>query len=119
MELTCSKEQLQKSLQLAEKHTNKQSSIPTLSGVLLETGKNILVIRSTDLYSGFETKITAQVKKDGSVVVPARPIVSLLSSLNDETVELESRSGSIHIATKNTATTVRRLTRKISQNCQK
>jgi len=107
MELTCSKEQLQKSVQLAEKHTNKQSSIPTLSGVLLETGKNILLIRSTDLYSGFETKITAQIKKDGYVVVPARPIVSLLSSLNDETIELESRSGSIHIATKNTATTVK------------
>lgn len=107
MEFSCLKEQLQKGLQIAERHTNHQHSIPALSGVLLETNKNQLIIRSTDLYTGFETKISAQIKKEGIVVVPARPTISLLASLNDEKVDLESKNNNICLTTKYTETAIK------------
>lgn len=107
MELICLKDQLQKSIQLAERHTNHQNANPVLNGVFLESQKNHLLVRSTDLYSGFETKIPAQVKKEGSVVVPARPLISLLSSLNDEKINMESKENNVYLTTKNTATTLK------------
>ncbi|MEK7567065.1 MAG: DNA polymerase III subunit beta [Patescibacteria group bacterium] len=107
MELTCLKHQFQKSVQLADKNTNHQNTNPVLTGVFLEAEKNHLLIRSTDLYSGFETKIPAQVKKEGKIVIPAKPLISILSSLSDEKINLESKDNNIYLTTKNTSTTLK------------
>ena len=107
MELICLKNQFQKSVGLAEKHTNRQNTNPVLNGIFLEAQKNHLLIRSTDLYSGFETKIPAQVRKEGNIVVPAKPFISLLSSLNDEKISMESKDNNVYLTTKNTSTTLK------------
>ena len=107
MELTCLKNHFQKSVQLADRHTNHQNTNPVLTGVFLEAEKNHLLIRSTDLYSGFETKIPAQVKKEGKIIIPAKPLISLLSSLSDEKINIESKDNNIYITTKNTSTTLK------------
>ncbi|MBI2507284.1 MAG: DNA polymerase III subunit beta [Candidatus Niyogibacteria bacterium] len=107
MELSCSKNNLQKGLQLAEKQTNQKNINPILNGVLLKTDKNHILIRATDLYSGFETKIPAEIKKEGTIVIPVKPIISLLSSANDDKIILESKDNNLHLVTKNTATTIK------------
>ena len=108
MEITCFKNHLQKSIQLADRHASYLNTAnPALSGVYLDAEKNHLTIRSTDLYSGFETKIPAQIKKEGTVVIPPKPILSLFSSLNNEKINLESKSGGIYLTTKNTSTTLK------------
>lgn len=107
MELSCLKNHLQKGLQLAEKQTNQKNINPILNGVLLKTEKNHILIRATDLYSGFETKIPAEIKKEGAIVIPVKPVISLLSSANDDKIILESKNNNLHLVTKNTATTVK------------
>ncbi len=107
MELACVKNQIQKSFQLADRYTNQTDINPVLNGIFLKAEKNSLLIRSTDLYSGFETKIPAQVKKEGESVVPAKPIISVLSSINDEKINLESKDGSLYLTTKNTSTNLK------------
>lgn len=42
--------------------------------------------------------------------MPARPMISLLASLNDEKVDLESKNNNIHLTTKHTATTIKTYT---------
>ncbi|QQG45925.1 MAG: DNA polymerase III subunit beta [Candidatus Niyogibacteria bacterium] len=107
MELSCFKTHFQKSIQLAERQTNQRNANPVLNGIFLKAEKNHLLIRSTDLYSGFETKIPAQVKKEGTLVIQAKPIISLLSSVNDEKIFLESKNNNINLTTKNTSTTIK------------
>lgn len=107
MELLCLKNHLQKSIQLADYQTNKGNVNPVLGGVFLEAKNNYILVRATDLYSGFETKIPAEVKKEGSVVIQARPFVSLLSSIGDEKIKLESKDNNINLITKNTATSIK------------
>lgn len=107
MYIVCLRDQLQKSITLAEKYISKTSSIPALQGILLDADKNILTIRSTDLDTGFETTISAQVKKPGSVVIPGKTASALVSSLKGEKVNIETKGNMITVTTKNTATTVK------------
>lgn len=107
MEFTCLKEQLQKSLQLAERHIDRASTIPILQGILLKTDKNTLIIRSTDLNTGFETYISAQIKKEGTMVIPARPSISLISSITGEKIRILSLNDNMNLITKNTTTVIK------------
>lgn len=107
MEFTCLKSQLQKSFQLAEKYTSKNASLSTLSGVLVQAGKNKLTIRSTDLNTCFETSISAQVKKEGSIVIPPRPSISLLSSVGEEKVKGEVKDNNLYFITSKTITALK------------
>ncbi|OGZ28302.1 MAG: DNA polymerase III subunit beta [Candidatus Niyogibacteria bacterium RIFCSPLOWO2_01_FULL_45_48] len=107
MELVCVKNQIQKCLQLADRHTNHTETNPILTGVFLKAEKNNLIIRSTDLYSGFETKIPAQIKKEGELVIPSKPAISVLSSINDEKIKMESKEGNLYLTTKNTSTVLK------------
>ncbi|MEK7598849.1 MAG: DNA polymerase III subunit beta [Patescibacteria group bacterium] len=107
MDLICLKQQLQKNIQLAERYIGRLSSAPSLTGVFMEAQKNYLIIRSTDLNIGFESKIAAEVKKEGSVVVAPHPVVALLSSLNTEKIKIEVKNNNLYFTTPKTTTAVK------------
>ena len=88
MELTVSKADLQKELQLCQGIVEKRSTIPILSNVLLKTNGDRLEIAATDLDVTLLSSCAATVKNEGGVTVEARRFFDVARSLPDEDVKL-------------------------------
>jgi DNA polymerase-3 subunit beta len=88
MELTVSKADLQKELQLCQGIVEKRSTIPILSNVLLKTAGDRLEIAATDLDVTLLSSCPATVKAEGGVTVEARRFFDVARSLPDEDVKL-------------------------------
>ena len=107
MDFTCSRTDLSKGLKLAEGLVCTQSAIPSLQGIFLETNKNILTIRSTDLTTGFEMFFETNVKKEGRAVMPVHPTIQLVASISGETVHVEAENTLVHFTTHATTSSVK------------
>jgi len=78
--------------------TSKTMAI--LSTVLLETKDNKLKVSGTDLDLSIVSEISAEVKEDGSLAVPAKRLVDIIKSLPDGDINIAStKNNSLTIAT--------------------
>jgi len=76
----------------------RKSTMPVLSNVLLTVdGPNALKLAATDLYLSIAGKAPAEIKKGGSVAVPAKDLLERVKMMPE---------GSIQITTQDSATTV-------------
>lgn len=108
MDFICSRTEFSKGLRLAEYLTNRVSAIPALQGILLETYKNTVVIRSTDLNTGFEMTIPVrEMRREGSAVIPVRPSIQLVASASGDTIRVEAEDSGIHFTTPTTTSTLK------------
>lgn len=71
--------------------------MPILANILLKAIDNQLILSATDLNISIETSIPAQVKEEGSVVLPSKKLFSLLKELTS--LEIEISTSSSHTAT--------------------
>ncbi len=99
MKLECLKNGLRDNLSLAERLTGKNLSLPVLSSVFLETGKNNLLVRATNLEVGVEFKIPAKVDKSGQVALRGPVLISLLNNLKEDKVTLELINDNVLVST--------------------
>jgi len=65
-------ENLKQAINLAERITGKNVTLPVLSNILLSTNKNQLHILATDLELGIELSVSGKVEESGQVVIPAK-----------------------------------------------
>ena len=107
MDFTCSRADLAKGLKLAESLADRISTIPSLQGIFLETNKNTLTIRSTDLNTGFEMFFETRVKREGRAVIPVHPSIQLVASISGETVHVEAEEALVHFTTHATTSSVK------------
>ena len=92
------KENIVKELSQAEKITGKNLTLPVLSAVLIEAGKNTITIRATNLDLGIELVTPAKVIEMGKVAISARIILSFLNNIKDgEKLEFELVGGVLKI----------------------
>ena len=84
MKIECIKEKLHMAVSKAEKVVGRNTNLPVLSCLLLETKGNNLIIRSTNLDLGLEISIPVKVEGGGKVAVPANIINSFLNNINDD-----------------------------------
>lgn len=92
MKIEVNKNNLIKTISKAEKIISKNSSLPVLSCLILETDKNKLIIKSTNLEIGIRETLEAKVLKEGKIAVPANIIVPYISGLGkDENLLLEEK----------------------------
>ena len=70
MKIECIKEKISQAIGKAEKITGKNLTLPVLGCVLLEAGKNNLIVKATNLDLGIEISIPAKVEEQGTVAVP-------------------------------------------------
>ena len=61
MKVECNKNKLKNAIIAAEKVAAKNPTLPVLSLVILETQKNNLIIKSTNLEVGLEVVISAKI----------------------------------------------------------
>jgi DNA polymerase-3 subunit beta len=107
MKAECTKDALKNAIQLAERMTGKNLSLPVLGGILILTEGNSLVLRATNLDLGIEIRISAKISSEGSVVVPGNILSGILSVVYDGKITLEVKNEDLIVSTVNTKSVVK------------
>ena len=90
MKLLCAQEDLARYLQIAVRAIATKSTLPILTGILLETKESYLRCVATDLEIAVEVKIpNIQIQKPGMVVLPGKTFVEIVRHLPQLPVEIE------------------------------
>jgi DNA polymerase-3 subunit beta len=97
MEISVTKKDLLKLVARMQGVAERKSTMPMLANVLLAVdGPNALRVAATDLYLALSGKMPADVKKGGSVAVPAKDLLERVKMMPD---------GPIHVSTQDNAAT--------------
>lgn len=97
MKLVCLQKNLQKGLNITERITGKNTTLPILNNILLETQKGLLNISSTNLEIGIKCCIPAKVEKAGSITIPAKLFSGFVNNLPNDKVFLEEKNNNFNI----------------------
>lgn len=106
MKVVCSQEELARSLQIAGRGMATKTTLPILSGMLLETRGDNLTVLSTDLELGIEVRVPQiTIIHPGKVVLPGKTFIDIIRHLPPGRVELslDNEKGSISILTSHTS----------------
>ena len=76
MKFEVGKSALMEGLQKVLNLVSLRTTLPILSNVLIEAGKNSLTLTTTDLEVGVRCKVDAKVSKTGASTLPARRLSS-------------------------------------------
>jgi len=106
MRLTTTKEKLLAAVLLAERITGKKESLPILSCVLFDAGKD-LVMRATNLEAGIEISVPCEVEEKGLIAVPASILSQTLRSIGAEKISLKGEEGNLVIESRGTRTLIK------------
>src|SRR3990167_4836949 len=110
MKIECIKQQLEEALNKADKIAGKNITLPVLAGFYLDSRKNSLIIKATNLDLGISINIPVKVIEPGIVVVPAHIISSFISSLSKErNITISAKNQLLEIKTTNTKTNIKTL----------
>ena len=72
MKLFCKQSDLANALNIVQKAISSKTTLPILTGVLLEAKDGILKLTGNDLTIGIEKSIEAEIIEEGSTVVSSR-----------------------------------------------
>jgi len=108
MKIECLKDKLKEAVNLAEKVTGKNLTLPILTTVLLEAKNKVLNIKATNLEIGLEIELPAKVEEDGIVAVNAQILANFLNNISNENkVILTAENNNLKISTSSTNTTIK------------
>lgn len=108
MKIECSKNRLQKGISLCERVVSHNLSLPILKNVLLESDKNNLTLKATNLDIGIEVNIPAKV--DDKIKTAFNPSIlsTFLSNLkNEDKIFINLDNNNLHIETEFTNTLIK------------
>jgi DNA polymerase-3 subunit beta len=89
MKLNVSQQQFAHGLGIVSRAVSSRSTLPVLSNILIATDQGRLRLSATNLELGITTWIGAQVEEEGSITVPARTLVDLITTLPNAPVQLK------------------------------
>lgn len=108
MKFECVVEKLKEVIQKVEKITQKNSTLPILSCVLLEVKKNTLTVKATNLDLGVEFTLSVKTHTEGFVAVSASIFSQFLSSvMNEKNVIVCVEEGVLHLETNKSKTNIK------------
>ncbi|MEP7325819.1 MAG: DNA polymerase III subunit beta [Gemmatimonadota bacterium] len=81
MKFTIAREQLQQGLLAVAASVPTKTTLPVLSNILVEAGKDSLRLSGTDLDIGVSTSIPASVDQEGAITLPAKKLVEIVREL--------------------------------------
>ena len=106
MKITVLKEKILNAVLLAERITGKKESLPILSCILFETGKD-LIVKATNLEAGLQASIQVDVEEKGSIAIPAVVLSQTLRSISGDKIQLKTEDGNLIISTRGTRTLIK------------
>ena len=90
LKLSISKSELQNALAIVIKGVSTRSTLPVLSGILLEATGDSLVLQATDLELSIQYSTAALVEEEGKAVVPGKLFSDIVKNLPDAAVHVEA-----------------------------
>lgn len=97
MKLFCKQSDLSNALNIVQKAISSKTTLPILTGVLLEAKNGVLKLTGNDLSIGIEKSIEANIIEEGSTVISSRIFGDFIRKLPDETVELSLTNKTLSI----------------------
>lgn len=90
MKFTCPRETFLQGLQIVQRAVPGKTTLPILSGILLETSKDRLRLVATDLELGIECFVPVQASDTGSTVVEARFLTDIVRKLPELAIDFRT-----------------------------
>lgn len=90
MKISVARGELLEALSIAGKGLSSRTTLPILSGILLDAHDGELTLQSTDLEVSIRDVVGANVEKDGQTVVPGRLITDIVRSLPEAAVTIDA-----------------------------
>ncbi len=110
MKIESVKEKLASAISKAEKVTGRNSSLPILKCVMIETGDNNITVKATNLDLGIEIQIPVKVTEKGKVSIPGNILNGFLSNVgNEKSITLETIENNLHVSTSKNSTIIKSL----------
>ncbi len=106
MIFTSAKEKLLHAISIVERVVGKKESLPVLSCVLLEAGKEFS-IRATNLESGIQVMVPGEIKEKGIIAVPVTVFHQTLKSVVGDKVTLKVEGGNLLLESKGSKTLIK------------
>jgi len=107
MKIECLQENLIEAVNIVEKITGKNVSLPILSSIVMEANNNSLVLKSTNLDLGIEMVVPARIDEPGSVAVSGSVLSNFLSGVSGEKIKMELKESNLKISTSKNTTTIK------------
>lgn len=98
MKIECVKDKLLQAIQLADKITGKNLTLPVLSAILIETGTSKVCIRATNLDLGIELEVPAKILEQGKIAIPGAILLGFLLNTTEDKVFIELKDQHVHIS---------------------
>lgn len=107
MKLSIARSELLEAMNVASKGMSSRSTLPILSGILLESSNGFLTLQSTDLEVSVRHKVAALTEVDGQVVVPGKLLSDIVRSLPEAAVVLEKEGDVVSVRCQHASFTVK------------
>lgn len=99
MIFSCLKDKLEYAVGIAERFTSRNTSLPVLENILLETRTNSLTLTSTNLEYAARVTVSGNGTGEERLIIPAKIFNALLQSINDSKIELGFKKNTLCIKT--------------------
>ena len=106
MKISTTKARLLNAILLAERVVGKKESLPVLSCILLEAGKE-LSLSATNLEAGVDIKIPVEVEETGMIAVNAHVLSQTIRSISGDKITLKNEDANLLIESRGTKTLIK------------
>ncbi len=97
MKFTCNTKKLNEACSNVIKAVSQKVTIPTIEGILIECGTEILSLTGYDFEFGITTTLNATVTEPGSIVINAKIMCDIIRKLAADVVTFETSGNSVSI----------------------
>ena len=101
--------ELQKAVTTILKGVSIRSTLPVLSGILLDAKKESLILQSTDLEQSIKYTLPALVEEEGRTVIPGKLFSDIVKNLPDAAVHIKEENDQATITCDNASFSVKTL----------
>lgn len=109
MKFSINKSELQYALSIVQKGISSRSTLPVLSGVLIDATDNQLIFQSTDLELSVQCSSAALIEEKGRTVLPGKLFSDIVKSLPDAAVHIDANDHEANITCDTSAFLVKTL----------
>lgn len=102
MRFDTTKDILVKGIQEVQNAINPKTTLPILSNILIETGKDTISLTTTDLDIGITSTIPVKPSNEGAITIPAKKFFDIIKELPDGGISVSVKKNNIvHIECSN------------------
>ncbi len=109
MRFSINQSEIQNALSIVSKGVSSRSTLPVLSGILIEAHDDIITLQSTDLELSIQYDVAALVEEEGRAVFPGKLVLDIVKSLSDGAVNIREEDGAASITCGSSSFTIKTL----------